>query len=229
MGASRYIKAQNDYELARARLLAFGLSKDAINDSSIPLGEYTLIANTDGAILTDEFQQGQRVEAGHALMLLSDETQLWVVARVPASVQLDLPVGTLAQVKVGHNYYPARVSQEAHTIDKTTRTRVVRLLIDNPNDKLHSGEFADVYFTMQTKHAVLSVPENALMRGSDGDWVVFVESENNQFLAVEVELGRVLGNNREIHGLEAGTKVVISGAFFVASEIAKGGFDPHGH
>lgn len=229
VGASRYIKTQNDYELGKARLVAFGLSKDAISDDSIPLGQYTLIANTDGAILSDEFQHGQRVQAGHPLMLLSDETQLWVVARIPASIQLDLPIGTLAQVKVGNYYYPAKVFQEAHTIDLTTRTRVIRLLIDNPNDKLHPGEFADIYFIMQTKQAVLSVPENALMRSSDGDWVVFVESENNQFESVEVELGRVLGENREIYGLESGTKVVITGAFFVASEIAKGGFDPHGH
>jgi RND family efflux transporter MFP subunit len=229
VGANRFVKAQNDYELTKARLLAYGLSQQAIEDSTIPLGEYTLIANTNGAILTDEFQQGQRVEAGHALMLLSDESQLWVVARIQASVQLDLPIGTMAQVKVGNRFYPAKVSQEAHIIDETTRTRVIRLLIDNPDDRLHPGEFADVYFSMSTKSAVLVVPENALMRSADGDWVVFVESENNQFAAVEVELGRVLGDSREIFGLEQGTKIVVKGAFFVFSEIAKGGFDPHNH
>ncbi len=229
VGASRFIKAQNNFELSQARLLSFGLSSQAIKQKSAALGEYTLTAQIGGAILTDDFQQGQRVEAGHALMLLSDESQLWVEARIQASIQLNLPVGTLAQVKVGGNYYSATVSQEAHTIDEKTRTRVIRLLIDNPNDSLHPGEFADVYFSMKTKKAVTAVPENALMRSADGDWVVFVESEHNQFAAVEVELGRVLGENREISGLKTGTKVVTTGAFFVASEIAKGGFDPHGH
>ncbi len=229
VGASRFIKAQNNFELSQARLLSFGLSSQAIKQKSTALGEYTLTAQINGAILTDDFQQGQRVEAGHALMLLSDESQLWVEARIQASVQLNLPVGTLAQVKVGDRYYSAKVSQEAHTIDEKTRTRVIRLLINNPNDALHPGEFADVYFSMKTKKAVTAVPENALMRSADGDWVVFVESKHNQFAAVEVELGRVLGENREIFGLEMGTKIVTAGAFFVASEIAKGGFDPHGH
>ncbi len=229
VGANRFVKAQNDYELAKARLLAFGLSQQDIEDTTIPLGEYTLTANIDGAILTDEFQQGQRVEAGHALMLLSDESQLWVVARIQASVQLDLPIGTLAQVKVGNRFYPAKVSQEAHIIDETTRTRVIRLLVDNPEDSLHPGEFADVYFSMSTRSAVLVVPETAIMRSADGDWAVFIESEDNQFTSHEVELGRIMGEYREIFGLEAGTKVVTVGAFFVASEIAKGGFDPHGH
>ncbi len=228
VGASRFITAQNDFELAKARLLAFGLSKSALNNTRT-LGEYTLFAQTAGAILSDDFQQGQRVEAGHALMLLSDESQLWVEARVQASVQLNLPVGTLAQVKVGNRFYAAKVSQEAHTIDEKTRTRVIRLLIDNPEDALHPGEFADVYFNMSTKQAVTAVPENALMRTSDGDWAVFVETEHNQFISQEVELGRVLGSFHEIFGLKVGTKIVTQGAFFVASEIAKGGFDPHGH
>ncbi len=229
VGANRFIKAENDFKLAKARLIAFGLSQKDVNANNNPLGEYTLIAHTDGAIISDAFQQGQRVEAGHALMLLSNETQLWVEARIPATTTLNLPVGTLAQVKVGQRYYRATVSQEAHTIDENTRTRVVRLLIDNPDDSLHPGEFADVYFSLSTKKAVILVPENALMRSADGDWVVFVESDNNQFAAQEVELGRVLGTSHEIFGLKTGTKVVTSGAFFVASEIAKGGFDPHGH
>lgn len=229
VGANRYITAQNDFELAKARLLAYGLSSGSINDPSIPLGEYTLSANINGAILSDEFQQGQRVEAGHALMLLSDETQLWVEARVQASIKLDLPRGTMAQIKVGESYYSATVSQEAHTIDEKTRTRVIRLLVNNPEDALHPGEFADVYFSKSTKSTVLVVPENAIMRSADGDWVVFIESEDNQFASKEIKLGRIMGEYREIFGLDAGTKVVTVGAFFVASEIAKGGFDPHGH
>ncbi|KAA3645232.1 MAG: efflux RND transporter periplasmic adaptor subunit [Proteobacteria bacterium] len=229
VGDSRYVTTKNDYELAKARLIAFGLSEDFINENSSFLGEYTLNAEIDGAILSDDFQQGQRVEAGHALMLLSDESQLWVEARVQASKQLDLPVGTLAQVKVGDQFYTARISQEAHTIDEKTRTRVIRLLIDNPEDTIHPGQFADVYFNVSTDQAVTIVPENALMRTADGDWAVFVETEDNQFIEQEVELGRVLGDFHEIFGLEIGTKVVTQGAFFVASEIAKGGFDPHGH
>ena len=135
----------------------------------------------------------------------------------------------MAQVKVGNQFYTAKVSQEAHTIDEKTRTRVIRLLIDNPEDTIHPGQFADVYFNVSTDQAVTIVPENALMRTADGDWAVFVETEDNQFIEQEVELGRVLGDFHEIFGLEIGTKVVTQGAFFVASEIAKGGFDPHGH
>ncbi|MCF6300362.1 MAG: efflux RND transporter periplasmic adaptor subunit [Proteobacteria bacterium] len=230
IGDNRYVTAKNDYELANARLLAFGLSDDAIKTlAKRPLGEYTLIANTDGAILSDEFQQGQRVEAGHALMLLSDESMLWVEAHLQSSIQLSLPVGTQAEVKVGKDYYVAEVSQEAHTIDPNTRTRVIRLLLNNTDHRLHAGQFADVYFVFKTDYPVMAVPEAALMRGADGDWTVFVQDDDGEFQSKEIELGRTLGEFREISGVPQGSKIVTEGAFFVASQIAKGGFDPHNH
>jgi len=229
IGAKRYIQAQNDFNLSKARLTSYGLSDKAITSNKTPLGQYTLIANTQGAIISDDFQQGQRVEAGHSLMLLSDEQQLWVESHLQPNLKLELPVGTKAQVKVGDEVYAAEVSQAAHTIDATTRTRIIRLIINNDKHKLHPGLFADVYFTFQSDTPVMAVPETALMRSPDGDWQVFIEHEANEFEAQVVELGRVFGNMREIIGLDAGTRVVIQGAFFVASEIAKGGFDPHNH
>ena len=123
----------------------------------------------------------------------------------------------------------AKVIQEAHTIDPSTRTRIVRLSVENTDDSLHSGMFVNVNFQFDTQSPVMAVPETALMRGADGDWTVFVEDHSGEFKAVEVELGQPLGNYRQIIGIEPNTRLVTKGAFFVASEIAKGGFDPHGH
>ena len=228
----RYIATQTDYEAAYGRLLAFGLTKEAIlslKSKSHSLGEYTLIAASSGAVQSDDFRQGQRVESGQYLMTLADEKVLWVEAHLAPAAQLELHRGTQAKVKVGSNWYTAKVIQEAHTIDPITRTRVVRLQIHNVAHQLHPGLFADVYFTFVTEKPVLAVPEAALMRGADGDWTVFVEAEKGQFKAQEVELGRSLGKWREILGIHSGARIVMEGAFFVASQIAKGSFDPHNH
>ena len=48
-------------------------------------------------------------------------------------------------------------------------------------------------------------------------------------LAKEVTLGRSFGDYREVFDIEAGLEVVTQGAFFIASQLAKGGFDPHNH
>ena len=233
VGEQRYISAKSTLEAARATLLAYGLStadlESLTSQQSKALGEYTLRAEIDGAVLADDFEQGQRIEAGAPLIALADEKQLWVEAHLPANLSLTLGEGTKAEVVVGDVRVKAAVSQEAHTIDPVTRTRTVRLLMDNPEHRLHPGQFAEVFFRFKTEKPVLAVPEGALMRGADGDWTVFVEDHPGEFLPAEVDLGRALGQLREITGIKSGTRVITEGAFFVASQIAKGGFDPHGH
>ncbi|MCF6226235.1 MAG: efflux RND transporter periplasmic adaptor subunit [Xanthomonadales bacterium] len=232
MGDNRFISAKSAHEAAYGRLLAYGLSESAIqslNNDAKALGEYTLTAVNSGSVQSDDFNQGQRVESGQALMELSDEKELWVKALLAPNIHLELPAGTEAEVKVGNEWFTAKVIQEAHTIDPQTRTRVVRLQVNNDSHRLHPGQFADVYFSFATSESVLAVPESALMRGSDGDWTVFVEVETGEFQTQEVELGRSLGKWREIIGLEPGSRVVMEGAFFVASQISKGDFDAHNH
>lgn len=232
VGDSRYIQAKTDIDAATSRLQAYGLSADAIatlNDGSKKLGEYTLMALIDGVVLSDSFYQGQRVEAGERLIELANEHELWVEAKLAPSLQLQLQVGDVAKVNAAGESYQGLVAQEAHTIDPVTRTRIVRLTVANEKHQLHPGMFADVYFNSVTSEAVLAVPEHALIRSSDGDWTVFVEQHTGEFVAREVVLGRAFNDWREITGVAAGERVVTAGAFFVASQIAKGGFDPHNH
>lgn len=230
---SNLLKSETDYISAYGRLTAFGLTKQAIvdivADNSSNLGEYTLVAKRSGVVLSDDFSQGQRVSAGEKIMILADEETLWVEAKVSAEKTLSLPVGSMAEIIFANKTYQAKVIQEAHTIDAVTRTRVVRLAVENHDDSLHPGMFVDVHFLFDTPTPVIAVPEAALMRSNDGDWSVFVEEHPGEFKAVEVELGQALAGFREISGIAEHSRVVISGAFFVASEIAKGGFDPHNH
>ena len=233
VGDKRYVETENDFQADFGRLLAFGLSKQAILSlakTSDTLGQYTLNAITSGAVLSDHFRQGQRVNSGDTLIELADEKVLWVEARLAPTMQLSLPVGSKAQVLVAGKTYSATVTQKAHTIDPHTRTRIVRLQVENHNDQLHPGLFADVYFPFETK-PILAVPESALMRGIDGNWQVFYE-KNGVFKGKEVSLGRSLSAQedsslekwREITNISAGTKVVTKGAFYVFSEIAKSSF-----
>ena len=230
---SRLLQAQTGFNAAYGKLIALGLTKQAIGDISnkdvTAFGQYTLIAHTEGVVLQDDFILGQGVNPGDTIMLLADEKQLWVEAKVSPNKKLHLSINSPALVVLDGQNYNAKVIQEAHTIDPITRTRIVRLAVNNENHDLHSGMFVKVLFQFETQHKVLAVPEEALIRSSDGDWTVFVEDHPGEFKAVEVELGRSLGEFREIIGLENGTRVVTQGAFFVASEIAKGGFDPHNH
>lgn len=230
---SRLLQAETEFSTAYGKLLALGLTDKAIKNISnkdIALfGQYSLVAEREGVVLQDDFLQGQRMNAGDTIMLLANEKELWVEAKVSPNKQLHLAVNSPAIVQFNNQNYSAKVIQEAHTIDPITRTRIVRLSVENTNHELHSGMFVNVNFQFPTQNKVMAVSEEALMRSADGDWVVFVEDHPGEFEPVEVELGRTLGEYREIIGLASGSRVVTKGAFFVASEIAKGGFDPHNH
>jgi len=229
----RFFEAKSEHEVAYSTLKAYGLSEPAINKSASSktenLGQYTLYAQTQGAVLADAFLQGKRVLAGDEIMLLADEHQLWVEAQLPPNSLINIPEGTKAKIIIDEQEFNAVVIQEGHTIDQQSRTRTIRLSVENTQHQLHPGMFTDVNFLFNEDKAVMTVPETALMRSVDGDWVVYVEDHPGEFESVEVELGRRFVQGREIKGIKSGTRVVIKGAFFVASQIAKGGFDPHNH
>ncbi len=232
VGAKRYIRAEMDYKAAYSRLKIFGLDAGAIKNTaanSTTLGEYTLKAVISGTVLRDDFQQGQRVAAGEELLQLADERNLWAEAYLTPNLTFDLAPGTKARIMIDNRSYPAVVSQQEHTINSLSRTRTVRLLVDNEKHKLHPGMFVDVYLSLPASEPVLAVPETALMRGGDGDWTIFIEEKAGEYQAHEVDRGRTFGNLQEITGVAAGSRVVVEGAFFIASQLAKGGFDPHNH
>lgn len=230
---SRLLQAQTEYNASYGKLIALGLTKAAIkkisNKDPALIGQYSLIAQRAGVVLQDEFSQGQRVAPGDAIMLLADEHDLWVEAKVAPNKKLDLALNAPAVIQFGRYAFNAKVIQSAHTIDPITRTRIIRLAVENKDDSLHSGMFVKVNFQFETHENVMAIPEEALVRGADGDWSVFIEDSCGDLKAFEIRLGRALGDQREVIGLEEGQRVVTQGAFFVASEIAKGGFDPHNH
>ena len=227
------VEAESVYKASFGKLIAYGLTANSIkkirSEKSETLGQYTLIAERDGVVLQDKFLQGQRVEAGEAIMLLANETDLWVEAYISPNKELSLSKGSTAVIELNGELYDARVIQESHTIDPTTRTRIVRLTVNNSDHRLHPGMFVNVNFLFSTREKVTALPEQALIRNPHGDWTVFVESSENVFEEKIVTRGGSLGPLQQIFGVETGIRVVTQGAFFIASESRKSGFDPHNH
>ncbi len=233
VGDKRYITAQSDMAALAGKLEAYGLSSNDISElarSTNPkLGQYVLRAVNEGVVLKDDFHQGQRVDAGEAIIDLVDEKELWVEARLPPGQAHHIPVDTLATIKASGESAEGKVIQAAHKIDARTRTQVIRLVVNNESHKLHPGVFADVLFHFKTENPVLAMPESAVLRAADGDWQVFVEAAPGRFEPREVDIVKTLGKQLIISGVDSGSRVVSEGAFFVQSEIAKSGFEVHNH
>ena len=232
VGNQRYLDAQGQYQSLRARAKGYGLDDDAIaaiEAGKSEKGVYTLTAPDDGLVLEDAFQQGQWLTAGSALVTLVDESELWAEAALPPTPGLQIATGTPARVIVGDTTVDGQVIQSGHRLNPVTRTLAVRVAIPNAGHLLHPGMFADVALSLAAPENALTVPEEALTRSPDGDWQLFVEEAPGLYQPVEIQLNGQLENRRIVTGIEPGTRVVTRGAFFLASEMAKSGFDIHNH
>lgn len=225
--------ARIQFEESRDQLAILGMSKQDIenltNQKNWTLGQYHLYASNDGIVLNDNAPQGSILPIGHALFEISNEDSLWVEARLPANSRSKVKQGETVEVRANQQTYMANVIQSGHSIDPATRTRLIRLSINNTNHELHAGQFAQAYFKEALTEPLFYVPQTALMQSSDGDWIIFLEKSPGVFTQQEVTIENTLDNGYAISGLDDNQNAVIQGAFFLFSETKKSSFDIHNH
>ncbi len=235
ISAKRYQSVESAFQQAYSTLLAYGMTKSQIdeflksNDSSKANGQFTLLAQRDGTIFSADFAEGQMVNEGTVLYKIVDESSLWIDAKLSNGDSATIQKNAPAIIKTSHSEIPAIVLQVHHKLDETTRTRIVRLNVENPKDELHPGDFVTCLIRTGETKPVLAVKSTALMRTPDEDMAVYLEVEPNHFRAEEVKILKKIGDWRVIDGVKAGDRIVTQGAFFVHSESLKGGFNTHNH
>ncbi|VAX04685.1 Probable Co/Zn/Cd efflux system membrane fusion protein [hydrothermal vent metagenome] len=231
----RFVAAQIAYQLAYARVSAYGMTKKQIQslmktgDATRATGEFHLVSLQEGTVISDDFVVGELIDPGYVLMTISDESVLWIEARLTPEDAARTVLGAAARIQVGKRWIAGKVAQANHTLDETTRTLAVHVEIANRNEAVHPGQFVNVFIEGNKKQQGIAVPVEAVLRGPDGDWQVFVETAPGRFEPKEVTVLSTLGDQMLIEGVTEGTTIVSKGAFFVQSEMAKGGFDPHNH
>lgn len=232
----RYLEAEVARDRAEAQLLSYGLGQEAIDAAALPSkreghrhGEFTLLANQSGTIVSDDFRVGELVEPGQTLFDVVDLDSVWAIARMNPEEAARINLSARAWVRYNGSVQEAKVEQVYSTVDTETRTVNVRLLVSNIDRALRPGQFAQAEIESVGGEPVLAVPNEALVRSADGDWIVFVQDEDLGLKPAEIERVRVVGGQTVIEGIPAGSVVAISGAFFLQSELAKSGFDIHNH
>jgi RND family efflux transporter MFP subunit len=231
----RYIEARVKRQQGRARVTAYGMQPAQVDallraGSEQADGSFQLLARHAGTVIGDDFILGELVEPGRVLFQITDEYLRWVEARLPPGEAAQVKIGDVARIHDGDNWLDGMVIQRHHALDQNTRTQAVRIQVPDPDHRLHPGVFVDVTLFKRRGDPVLAVPEAAVLRGPDGVWQVFVRGdEEGAFMPREVEPIRSVGGLTVIQGLPEGAEVVVQGAFFLQSELAKSDFDVHQH
>jgi len=237
---ARLQQAQSTYQsmfanlaAAKATLYSYSLNKADISGllKQEVYGLLTLRAPHTGTVVADNFRIGQYLAAGSRLMQIVDESYVWVEVNIPETLLSDIRVGRSATVnpKGTKEHYQGTVINIHHQLDAVTRTAGVRLKIRNSGDQLHPGMFVSAEIATGSGQEALLISEHAVQR-QGSELIVFVEEETGHFERREVETGKTgMGMVAILKGLKPGESVVVKGAFVLASELAKAGFEVHNH
>jgi cobalt-zinc-cadmium efflux system membrane fusion protein len=230
---TEYLAASVARQKALSNVLAYGMTQAQaealVTASEKADGTFELLAPASGTVVRDDFVLGELVKPGHVLFEITDESVRWVEARMPPEEAAQISVGAWARIAYRGAWFDGRVTQIHHHLDEITRTQAVRVEVPDPEHRLHPGVFVDVVVLAGEGEPVLALPEAAVLRSPDGHWQLFAAEGGDAFKPVKVKLVRTAGGMAVIEGIPAGTRVVTRGAFFLQSELAKGGFDPHNH
>jgi cobalt-zinc-cadmium efflux system membrane fusion protein len=209
-------KATADLHAAEARLKLLGGSarQDGGNaDQATPLIE--LRAPVTGTIIEQNITGGAGVKSldnQPNLFTIADLSRVWVLCDIYENSLSAVRVGDQATVKL--NAYPdkaltARVTNISRVLDPQTRTAKVRLELPNADGMLRPGMFANVVFTSQQTEHEAQLPQSAVLRLHDKDWV-FMPAGDHRFRRIEIRAGIVARNGAQqvIAGLHPGDRVV---------------------
>jgi membrane fusion protein, copper/silver efflux system len=215
-------------EAARRRLAAWeipeALVEEVLESGRIPR-THTVAAASNAVVVERLVQVGERVGPGAPLFRLAARSPVWVEARIPERDMASVREGDAATIQL--QAYPdrqwtGRVSRVYPSVDPTTRTGRVRIVVASPGGEVRPGMFASVIL----EHAVpdpqeaesLLIPRDAVIRAGLRD-VVFVEEHPGHFVGREIRLGRASGDRLTVlSGLREGERVVARGAFLLDAE-----------
>ena len=173
-----------------------------------------LVAPFDGLVTARTTDIGALINAGGGgppMFVVSETSKLRVYVNVPQNYVPSIPVGTHAQITVPEypgRAFPAGVEASAQSVDVTSSTTRMQLVVDNSKGELMTGDFTNITFDLPHPEIAVNVPASALIFNERGLQVATVIGEGRIVLK-QVTISRDLGNEVEIEsGIAADDRVV---------------------
>ena len=174
-----------------------------------------------GFVLEKNVVAGQRIMAGEALYRVADLSSVWVEGEVFEQDLATVRVGQMVHADfqaLPGEHRMGRISYVYPTIDPSTRTARVRVVLPNGDLRLKPGMYATLRIAGAQRANVLSIPRDAVLSTGERN-VVFVRGADGQLSPREVALGMANDERVEVlRGLAPGETVVASATFLVDAE-----------
>jgi RND family efflux transporter MFP subunit len=205
--------AEANQRTAAAQLEA---ARAARSETATRLAQTTIRAPVSGRVISRSVTRGQIVQPGTELFRVVRDGRLELDAQVPESDLSLVRSGMTAVVTSDRASGPTggRVRIVTPEVDPQTRLGVARIALNSGSD-LKTGMFARAEIALGQLPALVVPSEAVIYR--EGQAGVYVVGRDSTVRFVQVRTGAREGPNVAIEsGLEAGQRVVVKGAGFLA-------------
>jgi cobalt-zinc-cadmium efflux system membrane fusion protein len=198
-------------------------------------GEFGLTAPFAGVVVERQVTRGEMADPEDQLFVIADLSRVWVLLNVferdLATVRVGLPVQVTTSAWPGRAF-AGRIVYLGAVLDTATRTIQARIEVPNRDGALRPGMFATARISASGEGPTMPVIPRDAVQELEGETVVFVPNDHpGEFRAQAVVVGAPVGADMVsiVSGLAIGDMIVVSGAFMLRSELAKGEIGEHGH
>ena len=200
------MKASLSGQTYQARLKQLGASANAD-------GGVTIKAPIAGVVSDLDLSVGESSQdAGRKVLSIVNQSTVQLTANIFEKDLDKIKIGQRIQAKVAsvpNRVFTGELNLINPTVSGENRVVPVKAAIENPNEVLKPGMFAELeVLTDRTPVAVLVIPKSAIVSTNDKKKIVFVQN-GNAFQSTEVTLGRESGEFIEVKdGVLDGDQVV---------------------
>jgi len=219
-------ESQNQFQMAQAAL-----------DRLSALQSYLRITAPFAGVVTKRYADtGALIQAGTSsetqsmpVVQLAEWSLLRLVIPVPESAVPQLHLGSVVQVHVPdlNRDFQGRVARFADALSDETRTMHTEIDVDNPQNTLTEGMYAEVRLVLHGNKDALTVPVQAVIQAGNERYVLVVD-ETNHVQKRTVEIGQQTSATVEVlRGLAENERVISAGqADYQMGEFVKTRLEP---
>jgi len=212
-------QAEADVQSSADALRALGVSDPDALLRARRVAPIPVLAPVSGEVIERLVGPGQLLQAGATqCFTISDMRSVWVLANVYQGDLGSVHLGDRVEITTDAYGQPfhGTISYLSPALDPNTRTLQARIVTENPGGKLKKDMYVTATVLAGSIRDALTVPYSAVLRDTENQPFVYVQTGSNRFARRLVTLGLVSGGSTQITGgLKEGEHVVGDGSLFL--------------
>ena len=186
--------------------------------------EVPILAPASGYVLEKNITPGKTVQPSTDTYLIGDLSQVWMLASVRQEKLNQLRAGQSATVTLPGapgQRFAGKLTNLGQQLDETTRVMQVRIVLNNPGNRLKPEMLVDAEIPVGDRKPTLLVPSDAIQQIENQD-IVFVQTAAGHFEIRPVRDGNTTnGKTPILEGLKPGEQLVVQGSFTLKGQLLK--------